>query len=274
MNRLLRLFSALLGFVLCFTGIAFAADSAIQVDASQWTVTEDGRYTSMEEVALYLHTFGRLPANFLTKSQAQNLGWNNRDGNLGDVAPGMSIGGDRFGNYEGILPDASGRKWTECDIDSDGGYRNGKRIVFSNDGLIYYSDDHYNSFRPIEFVESEASIQTSISESGVYTCKEDVAAYLREFGHLPSNYITRDEAKALGWSAKKNNLGSVAPGKVIGGDSFGNREGLLPDAKGRKWFECDVNVTDGKRGKERIVWSNDGLIYYTPDNHKSFEQLD
>ena len=62
-------------------------------------------------------------------------------------APGMCIGGDRFGNYEGLLPDAKGRRWTECDIDTLGAKSRGaKRIVFSNDGLIYYTDDHYESF--------------------------------------------------------------------------------------------------------------------------------
>ncbi len=70
-------------------------------------------------------------------------------GNLWDVTDEMSIGGDRFGNREGLLPDASGRKWYEADIDYDGGRRNAKRIVFSNDGLIYYTDDHYESFEQL-----------------------------------------------------------------------------------------------------------------------------
>ena len=80
------------------------------------------------------------------------LGWDNRKGNLWSVAEGCSIGGDRFGNYEGILPDQKGRKWTECDIDFDGGYRNGKRVVFSNDGLIYYTGDHYQPFDEVEVI--------------------------------------------------------------------------------------------------------------------------
>jgi hypothetical protein len=107
---------------------------------------ENGSYSSMQEVADYIHTFGKLPPNFITKNKARDLGWESSEGNLWEVAPGMSIGGDRFGNYEGLLPEANGRKWTECDIDFDGGYRNDKRIVFSNDGLIYYTDDHYESF--------------------------------------------------------------------------------------------------------------------------------
>ena len=105
----------------------------------------DGIYTSKEDVALYIHTYGCLPVNFMTKKEARELGW--EGGGLEDYAPGMCIGGDKFGNYEGLLPDAEGRKWTECDIDTLGAdSRGAKRIVFSNDGLIYYTDDHYESF--------------------------------------------------------------------------------------------------------------------------------
>ena len=96
-------------------------------------------------MALYIHTYGHLPKNFMTKKEAQKLGW--EGGSLEKFAPGMCIGGDKFGNYEGLLPDAPGRKWTECDIDTLGAKSRGaKRIVFSNDGLIYYTDDHYESF--------------------------------------------------------------------------------------------------------------------------------
>lgn len=105
----------------------------------------DGVYTTKEDVALYIHTYGELPQNFMTKDEARDLGW--EGGGLEDYAPGMCIGGDRFGNYEGLLPDADGRSWTECDIDTLGAdSRGAKRIVFSNDGLIYYTDDHYESF--------------------------------------------------------------------------------------------------------------------------------
>lgn len=108
-------------------------------------IDENGWYTSKEDVSLYIYTYDRLPENFITKAEARALGW--EGGGLDDYAPGMCIGGDRFGNYEGLLPDAPGRKWTECDIDTLGaGSRGAKRIVFSNDGLIYYTDDHYESF--------------------------------------------------------------------------------------------------------------------------------
>ena len=109
-------------------------------------ISEDGTYTSKEEVAEYLHTYGQLPSNFIKKKAAQKLGWVSKEGNLWEVAPGMSIGGDYFGNYEGTLPEAEDRDYYECDIDFDGSYRGAKRIVYSNDGLIYYTEDHYETF--------------------------------------------------------------------------------------------------------------------------------
>lgn len=107
-------------------------------------VDENGTYTSKEEVALYLHLYHHLPANYITKNEAQDMGWDSRSGNLDKVAPGKSIGGDRFGNYEGILPE--NHKYYECDIDYEGGYRNSKRIIFTKDGLVYYTEDHYETF--------------------------------------------------------------------------------------------------------------------------------
>ena len=109
-------------------------------------IDENGTYTSKEEVAAYIHEYGRLPSNFITKKEAKKLGWVSSEGNLWEVAPGMSIGGDYFGNYEGNLPEAKGRDYYECDIDTDGSYRGAKRIVFSDDGLIYYTEDHYETF--------------------------------------------------------------------------------------------------------------------------------
>jgi len=116
--------------------------------ADTQTVREDGTYTSKDDVALYIHTFGHLPSNFIKKKDAEAAGWSG--GSLERVLPGMCIGGDYFGNYEGQLPKAKGRRWTECDIDTLGAKSRGsKRIVFSNDGLIYYSPDHYESFEKL-----------------------------------------------------------------------------------------------------------------------------
>lgn len=112
-------------------------------------IDENGTYTSKEDVALYIHTYNKLPSNYITKQEAEDLGWISSKGNLKKVAPGKSIGGDRFGNYEGKLPKARGRSYTECDIDFDGGYRNSKRIIFSNDGLIFYTEDHYETFEQL-----------------------------------------------------------------------------------------------------------------------------
>ena len=109
-------------------------------------VIESGTYTSKEEVAEYIYRFGHLPSNYITKEEAKECGWVSQEGNLSEVAPGKSIGGDYFGNYEELLPEAEGRDYYECDIDTDGSYRGAKRIVFSNDGLIYYTEDHYESF--------------------------------------------------------------------------------------------------------------------------------
>lgn len=113
--------------------------------SSETAIPEDGSYTSKEDVALYLHTYGHLPDNFITKKEAQALGW--EGGSLEPYAPGMCIGGSSFGNFEGLLPEADGRSYQECDIDTLGAdSRGAKRLVYSNDGLIYYTDDHYESF--------------------------------------------------------------------------------------------------------------------------------
>lgn len=158
MKKILSLLLAL-AFVLSFSGCGILddfedtlpqmgyADTTAPAGTEENTpvLDEGGSYTTKEDVALYIHLYGKLPENFMTKREAQDLGW--EGGGLEDYAPGMCIGGDRFGNYEGLLPDAEGRTWTECDIDTLGASRRGaKRIVFSNDGLIYYTDDHYESF--------------------------------------------------------------------------------------------------------------------------------
>lgn len=115
------------------------------VSEEEIALPEDGTYSSKEEVAEYIFLYGHLPSNFITKKDAEKLGW--KGGSLEPFAPGMCIGGSRFGNYEGLLPEKEGRFYTECDIDTLGAEKRGaKRIVFSNDGLIYYTEDHYKSF--------------------------------------------------------------------------------------------------------------------------------
>ena len=133
------------------TTIAESEEETLQesVTEKEVKVEENGNYTSKEEVALYIHTYGKLPVNYITKKEAQDMGWDSSKGNLSDILLGMSIGGSAFGNYEGALPRADGRRYFECDIDYDGGYRGAKRLVYSNDGLVFYTEDHYNTFEQI-----------------------------------------------------------------------------------------------------------------------------
>ena len=122
-----------------------ANDTVTDVSKNEFVLFEDGVYTSKEDVARYISEFGHLPQNFITKKEAQALGW--PGGSLEKYAPGKCIGGDRFGNYEGLLPEEKGRKYYECDIDTLGKDKRGaKRIIYSNDGLVYYTGDHYETF--------------------------------------------------------------------------------------------------------------------------------
>lgn len=131
-----------------------AAEETEEAPAAETpAIDEDGVYTTKDDVALYLHTYGHLPSNFITKKEAEKLGWSG--GSLEPYAPGKCIGGSHFGNYEGILPEKDGRSYTECDIDTLGADKRGaKRIVFSNDGLIYYTEDHYETFELLYGEES------------------------------------------------------------------------------------------------------------------------
>ena len=108
-----------------------------------------------------------------------------------------------------------------------------------------------------------------LDPDGWYYSAEDVALYLITYGELPSNFITKNEARDLGWEG--GSVQKYQEGAAIGGDKFGNREGLLPKASGRQYYECDID-TDGQnsRGAKRLVYSNDGLIYYTEDHYETF----
>lgn len=123
---------------------------------------------------------------------------------------------------------------------------------------------------PLVQEEGNFSDTISIEEDGHYTAKDEVALYIHTYGKLPENYITKDEASDLGWEASEGNLWEVTDQKSIGDDIFFNREGNLPDKEGREYYEADVHYNGGYRGPERIVFSNDGLIYYTPDHYDSF----
>ncbi len=110
----------------------------------------EGSYTTKEDVALYLELYNSLPDNFITKKEARDLGW--QGGSLEPYAPGYCIGGDRYGNYEGLLP--KDEEYRECDINTLGAQKRGaERLVFAGeDGditAIYYTGDHYQTFEPL-----------------------------------------------------------------------------------------------------------------------------
>lgn len=122
-----------------------APDPSAAEQEQEPAIDRDGVYTSKEDVSLYLHTYGELPDNFITKKEAKALGW--PGGGLEEYAPGKCIGGDYFGNYEELLPDAD---YHECDIDTLGKKSRGaKRIIWDDDGNIYYTGDHYESFEKL-----------------------------------------------------------------------------------------------------------------------------
>ena len=104
------------------------------------------------------------------------------------------------------------------------------------------------------------------------TNDELVVKYLKEHGELPDYYITKSEAKSLGWVPSKGNLCEVAPGRAIGGDIWTNRQKSLPTKSGRKYFEADLNYNCGNRNADRVVFSNDGLVFVTHDHYRSFEE--
>ena len=123
-------------------GLTDDAGEAADASDERWALP----ITEPQRIVNYLDAFGELPDNFITKNEAKALGWDSRYNYLGDVAPGKSIGGDRFGNYEGRLPDKKGRTWYECDTGYKGKKRNATRLLYSSDGLYYYTDDHYKTF--------------------------------------------------------------------------------------------------------------------------------
>lgn len=141
LKKLFKLLSTLL-LVVLLVACAPVSNETLQENSME----ANGYYTSQEDVSLYLIEYGELPNNYLTKKEAKNLGWVAREGNLWDVSDKLSIGGDRFGNREGLLPDKKGRLYYEADINYKGGHRNAERLVYSDDGLIYYTDDHYDSY--------------------------------------------------------------------------------------------------------------------------------
>lgn len=124
----------------------YAADEVADTDEEPTEFDFELPVTEPQQIVNYLSIYGELPENFITKAEAKAQGWDSRYNYVGEVCPGMSIGGDRFGNYEGLLPSAKGRTWYECDANYAGKKRGAERVLFSSDGLYYYTNDHYSTF--------------------------------------------------------------------------------------------------------------------------------
>ncbi len=102
---------------------------------------------------------------------------------------------------------------------------------------------------------------------------EGADMYLMYTGKLPDYYVSKEYALEMGWRSKKRNLGIVLPGKMIGGDIYRNIEGKLPDSPGRIWREADIDYESGGRNKNRIVYSNDGLLFVSYDHCFTFYEV-
>ena len=137
---------------------------------------------------------------------------------------------------------------------------------------LYGLTDDYSAEEQTE-VHDGSGKQTEVEFELPVTDPQQIVNYLSIYGELPENFITKNEAKALGWDSRYNYVGDVAPGKSIGGDRFGNYEGLLPEKKGRTWYECDANYRGKKRGAQRVLFSSDGLYYYTDDHYQTFTEM-
>ena len=133
------------------------------------------------------------------------------------------------------------------------------------------SKKNQNNFeeRKSDFSDDNNTSNNNIDE---LTNDEIVVKYLKEHGELPDYYITKSEAKSLGWVPSKGNLCEVAPGRAIGGDIWTNRQKSLPTKSGRKYFEADLNYNCGNRNADRVVFSNDGLVFVTHDHYRNFEE--
>ncbi len=143
-RTLILLGSMLLGAGLIARGLSPARQAAVEKICKQRRLDCSELRQAVESVT----ETGRLPDKWITKKQAQELGWS-PGVKLGKVAPGKSIGGDRFGNRERRLPVEKGRTYFEADLNYRGGKRGASRLIYSSDRLIFVTVDHYKTFESI-----------------------------------------------------------------------------------------------------------------------------
>lgn len=141
-------------------------------------------------------------------------------------------------------------------------------------GYVLFGNSDQNQKKenfPPDIFKTENPIQQP-ADIAALTDEETVVDYVRQNNRLPDYYITKNQARKLGWKPETGNLCEVLPGKAIGGDHFGNRENRLPKIKSRKYFEADINYNCGRRGSDRLIYSSDGLIFITKDHYKTFQK--
>ncbi len=246
----------------------------------------DGSFTTPEDVALYVDTFGELPSNFITEEEAMDLGYDPDEENLWDVTDEKSIGGDEFDpDGHDALPNGEDRTYFTADLNFEGGSRPDERLVYSDDGLVFYTDDLYGSFEQL-FGTPE---HPPLDPDEHYTRRDDVALYIRTFGKLPPNYFIRYEndlnlyERTYGYLPDRyddfdlfNQLTELR--REYGEDSyygywhFSNHAGQLPDFT--MFYIADTNIGGAghSRGNDRFVFSpEERIVYYTPDHFETYE---
>ncbi|SFM98396.1 ribonuclease [Izhakiella capsodis] len=132
---------------------------------------------------------------------------------------------------------------------------------------------HSGHSSPVHNSQQQQTKRSASDDIGSKTRQQVVVSFLQQHQRLPDFYLTKRQARHQGWQPDKGNLCQVLPGRAIGGDRFGNREKRLPEQAGRRWFEADINYHCGKRGRDRLLYSSDGLIFVTHDHYQHFQQV-
>lgn len=145
--------------------------------------------------------------------------------------------------------------------------RNGKIYSFDDLIIIGESQLHPNCGCWLERMRAiKAGNATDLGTDGADW-------WVKYLNKLPGYYITRDNAIQAGWNPFGGNLAEVAPGCMLFGGIYQNRKHQLPETNGRTWYEADINYAGGYRNKQRLLFSNDGLVFVTYDHYKTFAEI-